>query len=52
MNTFSAVGLGGLGWYLNGTKNETVKLLSHAGPCPGITLVITGAVIGTFSSVE
>jgi hypothetical protein len=37
-------------WKAYGTKNEIVKLSSQNGPCEGMTLTVTGAVISTLCS--
>ena len=49
--TVESVGAGGSATLLD-MKKDIVKLLSHAGPWPGISRIKTGAVMAIFSSIR
>ena len=51
-NTSLLVGLGTFSHRALGTRKDIVKVLSQLGPDPGITLVVTGAVIAIFIPVR
>lgn len=46
--TEGSLGMGGSATF-GEMKNDMVKLSSHAGPCPGMMLVLTGTVMSIFS---